>query len=177
MELDEIMDDEEKEKERITLSLKEARRQIQNALDEKPHVKRTVLNFLNEFKNLPASCDYWIGLARESKTSNDVALQTRKFLAVIHTGEGDTIKAAKVFTKFISCEDALLALMYVSLMLKHIHIDNIRGHIEYNINTNKILVPDPNKIFQNELSLKICTLNSLQRGIYASPKDIPEGIE
>ena len=176
MELDEIMDDEEKEKEKITLSLEEARRQIQNALDEKPHVKKTVLNFLKEFTDRPASCNYCIGLARESRISNDLDLQTRKFLAVIHTGEGDTIKAAKVFTKFISCEDALLALMYVSLMLKHIHINNIRGHIEYNIDTNKLLVPDPNNIFQNELFLKICALNGLQRGIYASPKDIPEGL-
>lgn len=174
MELDEIMDDEEKEK--ITLSLEEARRQIQNALDEKPHVKRTVLNFLNEFKNLPASCSYWIGLARESKTSNDLGYTTRKFLAVIHSGEGEIIRAAKVLTKFISCEDASLALMYVTLMLKHINIDNICKGIEYDINYNKMLVPDHNKIFQNELFLKICVSNRLHRGIYASPKDIPEGI-
>lgn len=174
MELDEIMDDEEKEK--ITLSLEEARRQIQNAIDEKPHVKRTVLNFLKEFKNLPASCSYWIGLARESTTSNDLEYTTRKFLAVIPIYYGEIIRAALVFTKFISSEDALLALMYIILMLEHINVDNLCKRLENDINNNKILVPDPNKIFQNELILKIYVQKNLYRGLHASPKDVPEGL-
>ena len=174
MELDEIMDDEEKEK--ITLLLEEARRQIQNALDEKPRVKRTVLNFLKEFKNLPASCNYWIGLARESKTSNDLEYTTRKFLAAIPIGEGEIIRTALVFTKFISSEDALLALMYIVLMLEHINVNNICKRLENDINNNKILVPDPNKIFQNELILKIYVQKNLYRGLHASPKNVPEGL-
>lgn len=174
MELDEIMDDEEKEK--ITLSLEEIRQQIQNAIDEKPHVKKIVLNFLNEFKNLSGQCNYWIGLARESRTSDDLEILTRKILAVIDMGKGELIEKARVVAKFSSCDDALLALMYVALILERSNTNTLCMRIEYKVNTNKILGIDHNKIFQNELFLKICVQRCLYTGIPASPYDVPEGL-
>ena len=174
MELDEIMDDEEKEK--IILSLEELRRQIQNAIDEKPHVKKIMLNFLKEFKNLPASCSYWIGLARESKTSDDLQTLTRKLLAVIDIGKGELIEKARVVAKFNSCEDALLALMYVALILERSNTDTLRMRIVHELNTHKILIIDHNEIFQNELFLKICVQRSIHVGLSASPYDLPEGL-